>query len=189
MAESSGPQWCARFPGSALTSDLADPFRERVDTFIAMLRSCGATVVISATYRPPERAFLMHYCCLVAGYRDKAQVFHQIDPKDVPAMDGIDIDWTHGGDLGAARAAAVAMRTGYGIVYPAALVSRHTQRLAIDMSISWKGTLAAHDAQGRLVEISSQPRDQTNAMLAVVGKSFGVIKLASDPPHWSQDGH
>lgn len=187
--EASGPQWCARFPGSALTSDLADPFRTGVETFIAMLRSCGASVSIAATYRPPERAYLMHFACLTAGYRDKANVFHQIDPKDVPAMAGVDIDWSHGGDTGAARAAAVAMRTGYGIAFPAALVSRHTQRLAVDMSISWKGTLAAHDAHGKLVEISSQPRDQTNSMLAVVSRTFGVIKLVSDPPHFSSDGH
>lgn len=187
--EPSGPAWCARFPGSALTSDLAEPFQGKVNMFIAMLRSCGASVTISATYRPPERAYLMHFATLISGYRDKASVFHQIDPKDVPIIAGVDIDWIHGGDIGAARAAAVAMRTGYGIVFPAALISRHTQRLAVDMSISWKGTLAAHDAQGRLVEISSQPRDVTNAMLAVVGKSFGVIKLVSDRPHWSSDGH
>lgn len=187
--EPSGAQWCARFPGSAQVTDLAEPFQSRVNSFIAMLRSCGAVVTISATYRPPERAYLMHFASLISGYRDKEQVFRQIDPKDVPPMDGVAIDWTHGGDLGAARAAALAMRTGYGIVYPAALVSRHTQRLAIDMSVSWRGLLAAHDAHGKLVEISSQPRDGTNAMLAVVSRTFGVIKLASDRPHFSSDGH
>ena len=28
-----------------------------------------------------------------------------------------------------------------------------------------------------------------NVALRAVGKSYGVIKLASDPPHWSSDGH
>ena len=28
-----------------------------------------------------------------------------------------------------------------------------------------------------------------NPALIEAGKSFGVIKLVSDPPHWSDDGH
>jgi hypothetical protein len=29
----------------------------------------------------------------------------------------------------------------------------------------------------------------TSANLHAVGASYGVHKLASDPPHWSTDGH
>jgi hypothetical protein len=100
----------------------------------------------------------MHWCCLIA---DSGQ-----DPAAVPAMAGVEIDWTHDGDVVAARTAARAMKAAYGIAYPAALVSRHTQRRAIDMTI--------HNAPDDVVAL---------------GASFGVHKLLTDPPHWSDDGH
>lgn len=188
MAEPSGPQWCARFPGSASTSDLSPEFRPGAEAFIAALKVSGASVTISATFRPPERAYLMHFCCLVAGYRDKAGIFHQIAPEAVPPFKGVDIDWTHGGDVGAARAAAVQMRVGYMIAFPAALVSNHTRRDAIDMTIRWTGTLKISDAHGK-EHLIGAPCDGSNPQLHTVGATFGVLKLVSDAPHWSRDGH
>lgn len=181
MSEVSGPQWCARFPGSTSPDDLVDPFRGRVWAFLSAMHKGGAGVTIGATYRPPERAYLMHWCCLIA---DSGQ-----SPAAVPHMEGVDIDWAHGGDADAAKAAAHAMKTTYGIQFPAALVSRHTQRRAIDMDIAWSGTLDIRDYNGVLHHISSTPRDGSNADLVHVGASFSVIKLLSDPPHWSDDGH
>ena len=35
----------------------------------------------------------------------------------------------------------------------------------------------------------SQEFNRANARLQAVGRSFGVIKLVDDPPHWSDDGH
>jgi hypothetical protein len=77
----------------------------------------------------------------------------------------------------------------YEIQFPAALVSRHTQRRAIDMTIGWQGTLKITDFDGVAHSIASSPRDGSNPELIAVGKTFGVIKLPSDPPHWSDDGH
>ena len=57
------------------------------------------------------------------------------------------------------------------------------------MSISWKGTLTLTDFNGQPRTIASMPRGGLNPDLAAVGKTFGVIKLVSDPPHWSDDGH
>jgi hypothetical protein len=37
--------------------------------------------------------------------------------------------------------------------------------------------------------IASGPRDGSNPELIKVGATFGVMKLVSDPPHWSDDGH
>jgi hypothetical protein len=87
-------------------------------------------------------------------------------PDMVPPMEGVNIDWTHGGQLHQATAAAMAMKKAYNIAYPAALVSRHTQRRAIDMTIT---------------------NPPPNVVL--LGASFGVKKLLSDAPHWSDDGH
>ena len=87
------------------------------------------------------------------------------DPASVPSMPGVEIQWDLG-DPSKTRAASKAMMQGYGIVYPAALVSRHTQRLAIDMTVA------------------PMPADAIQ-----MGAAFGVIKLVDDPPHWSSDGH
>ena len=185
--EFASPAWCERYPTSALISDLIEPFRGNVEAFLAALAVGGATVHIAATFRPPERAYLMHWCCQIAGYRRQG-VFTQAAPGDAELYPGVAIDWTCGGDIGAARAAAVAMREGYGIVYPAALVSRHTQRRAIDMTIHVPAGSTIADAHGNR-STNLQAADGMTASIIAIGKSFGVIKLLSDPPHWSDDGH
>src|SRR6266849_2022616 len=81
----SGPQWVNQFPTSASTDTLVQPFRGNVNRFIAALTAAGAQVHISATLRPPQRAYLMHY-----SYR----IAHQgLNPQSVPAMAGVDINW------------------------------------------------------------------------------------------------
>jgi hypothetical protein len=57
------------------------------------------------------------------------------------------------------------------------------------MTIGWQGTLNIRDFDGKLHHISSTPRDGSNPELMAVGATFGVIKLPTDPPHWSDDGH
>lgn len=179
----SGPEWCELFPTSRSVDDLSSPFKEGVIAFLRALDTAGVLTIISATYRPPERAYLMHWSCRIAGYRDKAQVFHQVQPHNVPAMQGVEIDWTCGGDLGKARAAAVAMKRTYNIVFPAALNSRHTKRRAIDMTFYLAGQHQVQNARGERVKVSRL------SDLYPVGESYGVRKLISDPPHWSDNGH
>jgi hypothetical protein len=181
MAEFSGPEWCARFPTSTALDDLLPDFADRVRAFLSQLSHGGATVAVNATYRPPQRAYLMHWCCMIGGSGQ--------DTAAIPPMDGVDIDWTHNHAPISARAAARQMMTRYKIQFPAALVSRHTQRRAIDMTIGWKGTLRITDFDGRAHVIDSSPRTGSNPQLIQVGTSFGVRKLVSDPPHWSDDGH
>jgi hypothetical protein len=181
LAELSGPQWCARFPGSKSPDDLAPEWRGRVWAFLSALKNAGATVDISATYRPPERAYLMHWCWMIANLSQS--------PAAVPHMAGIDIDWTHHGDISAARAAARAMVKAYDLEVLPVLDSHHTHRRAIDMTIGWHGMLTIRDFDANLHHIGSSPHDGTNHELAQVGASFGVFKLASDAPHWSDDGH
>jgi hypothetical protein len=93
-------------------------------------------------------------------------------------------------DVAATRKAANEMVAGYEIVYAPALTSRHTERKAIDMDISWVGDLTILKADGKTsVTIKSKVRTGDNAELQAVGASYGVIKLKTDPPHWSSDGH
>jgi D-alanyl-D-alanine dipeptidase len=181
MAESSGPQWCARFASSKSLDDLVPDFSDACRAFLSQLAKAGASVSIADTYRPPQRAYLMHWCCMIGGSGQ--------DSHAVPPMQGVNIDWTHGESMLGARDAARQMMAGYQIKFPAALESRHTQGRAIDMTIGWKGALNIRDFNGQSHAISGGPQNGSNPELIAVGKTYGVIKLVSDPPHWSDDGH
>jgi hypothetical protein len=170
MAEPSGPQWCGRFPASQSLDDLLPDFGDKVRAFLSRLQKAGATVTIADTYRPPERAYLMHWCCMVGGSGQ--------DPEAVSPMDGVNIDWGHGGAVPVARDAAQQMMTGYDIQFPAALESRHTQRRAVDMTISWNGTLAITDFNGQ----SHATGLTTATSSAVLLASGGVASSLMDFP-------
>ena len=180
MPTLSGAGWVSRFPTSSSTNDLAMAFRTGVNNFVAALRAAHATVSISATLRPPERAFLMHFSYRIAR--------ENMDPATVPTMAGVDIEWVHRDakravNLAASRAAASAMVNGYQIVFRPALNSNHTRGLAIDMSINHYANKNINNASGVAVMV------RTAANLHALGATYGVHKLASDPPHWSSDGH
>jgi hypothetical protein len=182
----SGSEWVSHFPTSRSLDDLTDPFRSNAKQFIAALSNARATVTIGDTLRPPQRAYLMHYCFAIAR--------QGLDPGSVPPMPGVDIQWVHFtagvADLAQSRTAAEKMVQAYGIVFGPVLDSRHTEGNAVDMDITWQGNLTIADADGNQHTISSVPRTGAdNSALHAVGASYGVIKLPSDPPHWSSDGH
>ncbi len=177
----SGPHWYDYFQTSRSISDLASPFRQRVQAFQKALIDAGAQVIVTATYRPPERAYLMHFAASV----DRGEV----DPEDVPGFSGVDIDWVHYYKAGSLLAASQMVDI-YGIGgNPVALESLHTQRLAIDWNITWNGTLKIKNADGSIAEIGDPSNGSNNSDLFDVGSSYGVYKLESDPPHWSYNGH
>ena len=184
--ELSGPAWVPRFPNSRSLDDLSPGFRNKAKAFVAALKAAGATISIADTLRPPERAHLMHFAFAIAN--------EGLSPASVPAKAGVDIQWLHPAAPGtsaakASKDAAAKMVAGYGIVFKPALGSRHTEGNAIDMSISWIGDLVIKKADGTSVTVTSAPRDGGNASVQKVGESYGVIKLVTDPPHWSTDGH
>ncbi|MFH0129977.1 hypothetical protein ACGLHS_07180 [Variovorax sp. VaC1] len=171
--ELSGRKWVSRFPTGTSTNDLTPVFRRNTNDFIAAIESAGGSVRISATFRPKERAYLMHYAAAIANGSTAAD--------RVPAMPGVDIEWDHG-SAEKSRAAAREMASGYDIVYPPALASRHTERSAIDMTISGVKNKKIKNASGVEVLI------QKDSDLHAVGATYGVKKLVSDPPHWSDNG-
>lgn len=178
--ELSGPAWVARFPTSRSLFDLKPPFLDNATKFHNALLAAGAAVRISATLRPPERAYLMHHSFRIAKEGE--------DPRTVPRMAGVNIQWFHG-DLPSSKRAAQQMVDAYGIAFRPALNSNHTLGLAVDMTITWSGTLRIKDATGTTRSIGAPASGAANAALHTVGRTYGVIKLASDPPHWSSDGH
>lgn len=183
----SGFSWVDRFPTSTKTDDLVEPFRSKVRKFIAALEAAGVTVTINATLRPKERAFLMHWSFRVA--------LENYDPEKVPKMAGVDIDWVHRDtsqkvNRPLSRSFAQQMVDGYEIAYRPALESRHSEGKAIDMDTIWTSNeLRIQDGHGKVVTIKAGARSGGNHELHRVGSSYGVIKLVSDPPHWSSDGH
>lgn len=176
--ELSGVRWIQCFPTSTSISDLCEPFRSNVTRFISAIKAAGGSVMIAATFRPKERAYLMHYSAAIAR--------KEIKPEDVPLMDGVLIDWVHPTSKESIQAAA-AMTKAYNIVFPPALVSNHNLRRAIDMRIYGIVGKDIVDAQGTSIRIA-QHTDLTSDLFAI-GASYGVLKLISDKPHWSDDGH
>lgn len=172
--ELSGAQWVARFPGSASLSDLEPSFSAKVQAFITAIEAGGGSVRISATYRPKERAYLMHYSVMIKD--------SDVAAKDVPELEGVAINWVHPTDKESVAAAA-AMAQGYGIAYPPAYPTHHSDKLAIDMTITNVIKKTINDALGNAVEIKND-KD-----LHKVGVTYGVIKLVVDAPHWSDNGH
>jgi hypothetical protein len=179
----SGAAWWvanqARYVNSADVSALEPPFASHVANFIAALRKGGASVHVSATRRSKVRAYLMHYCWEIAHGRVRAE--------DVPAETGCDIVWDHGDDAASRRAAWQMVRL-FKIAFKPSLKSRHIRGLAIDMSITWSGTIKVRDAAGKESSLAP-PGNDANTALHKVGASYGVHKLLSDPPHWSDNGH
>lgn len=184
----SGAYWVSQFPTSRSIDSLATPFRGNVARFVGALQRAGASVSIAATRRPPERAYLMHYAWLIVN--------EGLPPEAVPPHPGVDIQWVHKDhrgkvDLAASRAAAQEMVSAYALKYEPSLTSNHIKGTAIDMTIAWLGNLVMRDGRsGAVKTIVSSPRTGAeNHDLWAVGASYRVIKLASDPPHWSDDGH
>lgn len=67
MKKLSGADWVREFPGSSSTADLSMQFCPGVERFIKALKKAGARVNISATLRPPERAYLMHWAWMLSN--------------------------------------------------------------------------------------------------------------------------
>ena len=176
----SGQHWYDFFPTSKSISDLASPFRERVLAFQKAMIDAGAQTIIAATYRPPQRAYLMHYAARISRGSIKAE--------DVPRFPGVDIQWVHYTNAVSVKAAEL-MVDAYGIGgNPVALKSLHTERLAIDWNITWDGILRIKRRDGTIFNISAPTNGASNTILHNVGASYGVYKLLNDPPHWSYNG-
>jgi hypothetical protein len=110
-----------------------------------------------------------------------------------PLRPDVHIQWDHGNDA-ASRVGAQEMVTGFGLAVPPAsvnapaLTSNHIQGLAIDMDITWAGTITVKNSDKQDVKVSFMADVNANLALHTVGESYGVKKLATDAPHWSFDG-
>lgn len=123
----------------------------------------------------------MHYAWQLAHGEIKA--------KDIPNNARVYIIWDHGNEEASRKAADEMIRKkGFDMAHIAKKNSNHIDGLAIDMKITWSGTLKIRKPNKQLVEITGGPRNGTNKELARIGKLYGVHKLVNDPPHWSFNG-
>jgi hypothetical protein len=190
MATESGISWVtwanAHAQNSSKIADLVEPFRSEATAFIAALGAAGAKVDISATKRSARRAYLFHWSWKIALGKCLA--------SEATTMPGVDILWDHGNDA-ASKKGAQEMVTGFGLAVPPtntnppALASNHITGLAIDMDITWTGTIKVKDKHANDVAIAFIRDVNANTNLHAVGASYGVMKLVTDAPHWSFDGH
>jgi hypothetical protein len=190
MATKSGTSWVAWANQNALASskieDLEASFRAKVKEFIDALEKAGATVDVTETKRSAERAYLFHWSWKIALGKCK--------PSDASAMNGVDIQWDHGKD-DESKKGAQEMVDGFGLAVPPASTnapaptSNHIAGKAVDMSITWTGTIKVKDKTGAEIQMTFIADPNANSALHNVGVTYGVKKLTTDAPHWSFDGH
>ena len=190
MPIKSGLSWVGWANANAVNSkdieDLEATFKQNVKDFKKALEDAGATVAVTATKRSKRRAYLFHWSWKIALGKSNA--------ADATAMTGVDIQWDHG-NAAQSKAGAQQMVTGFGLAVPPqsvnapALTSRHIQGKAIDMNITWTGKIKVKNKTGQDVDVTFNTNVNQNTVLHAIGKSYGVIKLVSDAPHWSTDGH
>jgi hypothetical protein len=165
---------------------LAEPFRSHAKAFVAALRQAGAVVHVTATRRSSRRAYLFHWSWKIALGKCK--------PSDATAMDGVDIQWDHGKDEDSKKGAQE-MVDGFGLAVPPkstnapATTSNHIAGKAVDMDITWAGTIKVKDKTGADIQMTYNTNPNANTELHNVGATYGVKKLTTDAPHWSFDGH
>lgn len=173
----SGKVWVTLFPGLKTLEALISPFKENASAFISAMQNAGMKVVINATLRPPQRAHLMHFSFLIAK---KIQ-----DPKSVPTMEGVNIEWFHGNIADSVKAAQE-MVSGYAIATSTtapALQSNHIAGKAVDMTIKGLAGKKIKKKDGTSVIVNSFDD------LIKVGETYKVLhRLPDDKPHWSVTG-
>jgi len=183
-AQQSGATWWhanqAKYPNSNRLADLANPFRAKAIRFTDALREAGARLGVSATRRNRIRAQLMHYSWKVSH--------GTLAPSAVPAIAGCAIEWDHG-NLASSRRGAQEMVDLFGIVFEPSLTSLHIEGRALDMNVGWDGTLRVREADGGMRAVGAPRNGNENRELHEIGAGYGVHKLLSDPPHWSDNGH
>jgi hypothetical protein len=171
---------------STSIDDLVEPFRTHVKSFIKALNDAGAQVSVSTTRRSPKRAYLFHWCWKIGLGKAK--------PSDATALAGVDIEWDHG-DVQKSQNGAKEMINGFGLAVPPnstnapALASNHIAGKAIDMMITWTGSISVKKQNGIAESVMFMSHVNHNTKLHAVGASYGVKKLITDAPHWSHDGH
>ena len=173
--------WVSKTQMHKSTDELVGPFKTHVKAFIALLEANGATVKISATLRPMDRAEHMHWASWIA--------WKKIKPSEAEDQQKTGIIWDHGDDAKSIQAAKeMCSKAGYDIAFPAALNSNHTRGLAIDMTITGLPETITGLPGKKSARIGTEPAETNTALHDLAWKYYKIRKHPTDPPHWSPNG-
>lgn len=176
-------------PTSAEIKDLDMNFRDKVIAFKKAMEAAHPSVRIdvSHTYRSDQAAYLWHWAWKIANRKIQPK---DAKPYDLPGRPVPEIEWDHENSIASVRGAEDMVR-GFKLTkrsrFAPSLTTRHRDGFAIDMTITWSGTIHVKKKDGTLVPVTYGPVN-ANTKLHEVGASYGVKKLLDDDPHWSEDG-
>jgi hypothetical protein len=188
-------RWGGATPNIA---ELESGFGSDLQKFMDMLRANNIKPKLTSAFRPKQRSYLFHWCLEVANGR--------MAPKDVPTMEGVEINWDHGNEA-KSRQAAQALAVSFGLVGVAALTSNHNSGLAADMVMDFKGNTTntitykiGSRTVTRTIKVDDEAIDgEKNAKKVIsnigarefskAGADFGVKRaIDNDIVHWSRSG-
>lgn len=202
-----GPRWTARFRNpeteeemlAALERRNAGDFTERLRELLRQLDEQGAETWVYSTVRSPERGYLIYGSFILSRARTGAQVRERVEKLERLNREwGLDIPirWKHPDGTQATIDAALAMANAYDVVYATEYGARHSTHytgLAVDfgaVALPRRLTLTAPDGSATHefdLSAADQPRDLnlTPELIEWVERHFGMRKLRSDYPHWT----
>lgn len=202
-----GPRWTARYRNpadeDAMLAALADAggadFAERIRTLLEQFRAQGADAWIFSTVRSRERGYLIYGAFILSRADDADAVSRRIDTLERLNREwdlDIPIRWRHPDGWRATIDAAEAMANAYNVVYATRSGARYSSHYGADaadfaaMDLPREVTLTTPDgATSRTFDLSDpdHPRDLNLApeMIEWVEDHFGMKKLRSDYPHWT----
>ena len=204
-----GPGWAMRYRNPQGEADMlaalshqrkAHSFESRIHDLMTQLRTQGAEVYLNSTVRSPERGYLMWGAWLLSRSDDERELRRTLAKLDRANVDwGLDVPivWWHPAGWRATREAAREMADTYDVVYATekgARSSRHYTGHAVDLvavGLPRRIELAAPDGARRTFDLSApdQTRDLslTPRLIEWIETHFGLSKLRSDYPHWSDE--
>ncbi len=202
-----GPRWTVRFRNPEgereLLSALARhpgsrSFAERVESLLRQLREQGAEVYLNSTVRARERGYLMWGAFELSRAQSEGEVAERVAKLRSANSQWrlfVPIQWLHPDGWRATREAAREMADSYEVVYASeqgARASSHYTGEAVDLvavGLPRGVGLRGVDGAERRFDLSApgQTRDLslTPELIDWVERHFGLRKLVSDYPHWS----
>jgi hypothetical protein len=201
-----GPRWTARYLDPSSREQCLEALRrkrpgsdlaERVDGLLAQLEEQGAQVWLTSTVRSRERGYLMWGAYLLsrAQPNELAPAIARLRSLNSEWKLDVPISWAHPDGARATRDAARRMADAYRVVHASeggARNSSHYGGGAVDMvalALPRKLTLRAPDGATRTFDLSApaHARDLSlePELIRWIEVHFGLHKLTSDYPHWS----
>lgn len=202
VLRNSGQDWWEDFHPPMDIAWLEPAFQQNVSRFVLALADQSIIPNVISVYRPPERAYLMHYCFKIAT----GLAPEKIDERP----DTVAISWKHYRADGtydpvASIAAAKELAVRFGIYdpdpvngrknpSPPAYPSNHSTGIAVDIKFTWTGekTVPRGDGPGTLTirpqDLTKGVNDPARIDLSLLGKTYGVIRTNHKSNHWSTTG-